>query len=298
MDALLHSISYGGTWGQAFLTAEQFIDKAAELGYDGVLLAAKRPHVSLLDCNAEARAALRERIAARGLRRVALAGYNNFTADLEHGDVPNQEIQIHYVTELARLARDLGGDLVRIFTGYEHPSAGYSAQWNLVVAAIRQCARRAADFGVTIGVQNHHDIAAGWESQYDLVQAVDEPNCKALFDAWAPALQGADIVAAARKMGSITAHTTIANYQRRPRYKYEPAVVNYTPLTPYVQAVPIEEGFIDYRAFLTALHASGFRGSVAYEMCSPLEGGGRMENLDRCARLFLEFLGRVRQETH
>ena len=87
-------------------------------------------------------------------------------------------------------------------------------------------------------------------------------------------------------------------YQRRPRYKYEPAVVNYTPLTPYVQAVPIEEGFIDYRAFLTALHASGFRGSVAYEMCSPLEGGGRMENLDRCARLFLEFLGRVRQETH
>ncbi|MEK7403780.1 MAG: hypothetical protein AAB225_01605 [Acidobacteriota bacterium] len=75
-------------------------------------------------------------------------------------------------------------------------------------------------------------------------------------------------------------------------------MVNYTPLTPYVQAVPIEEGFIDYRAFLTALHASGFRGSVAYEMCSPLEGGGRMENLDRCARLFLEFLGRVRQETH
>ena len=47
---------------------------------------------------------------------------------------------------------DLGGDLVRIFTGYEHPAAGYIAQWNLVVAAIKQCARRAAEFGVTIGV--------------------------------------------------------------------------------------------------------------------------------------------------
>ncbi len=290
MDTLLHSISYAGTWGQAFLTVEQFVDKAAELGYDGVLLAAKRPHVSLLDFDRRARTRLRRRIESRGLRRVAIAGYNNFTADLEHGDIPTQEIQIHYVVELARLAADLGGDLVRVFTGYEHPAAGYTAQWNLVVHALKQCARRAARFGVTIGVQNHHDIAAGYESLHDLIQAVDEPNCKALFDAWAPALQGADIVQAARKMGGITAHTTIANYQRRPRYRYEPSVVNYTPQTPYVLAVPIEEGFIDYRAFLHALREGGFNGTVAYEMCSPLAGGGSMENLDRCARLFVEFI--------
>ncbi len=290
MDALLHSISYAGTWGQAFLSVEQFVDKAAELGYDGVLLAAKRPHVSLLDYDRRARTRLRKQIEKRGLRRVALAAYNNFTADLEHADIPTQEIQIQYVVELARLAADLGGDLVRIFTGYEHPAAAYAAQWNLVVAAVKQCARRAARFGVTIGVQNHHDIAAGWESLYDLIRAVDEPNCKALFDAWAPALQGADILAAARRLGAVTAHTTIANYQRRPRYRYEPGAVNYTPLTPYVLAVPIEEGFIDYRAFLGALREGGFSGTVAYEMCSPLEGGGGMENLDRCARLFLEFL--------
>jgi len=194
------------------------------------------------------------------------------------------------VVELARLAADLGGDLVRVFTGYEHPAAGYSAQWNLVVSALKQSARRAARFGVTIGVQNHHDIGAGHESLYDLIQAVDEPNCKALFDAWAPALQGVDIVQAARKMGGITAHTTIANYQRRPRYRYEASVVNYTPLTPYVLAVPIQEGFIDYRAFLHALREGGFNGTVAYEMCSPLAGGGGMENLDRCARLFLDFI--------
>jgi len=290
MDALLHSISYAGTWGQAFLSVEQFVDKAAELGYDGVLLAAKRPHVSLLDFDRRARTRLRKHIEKRGLRRVVLAGYNNFTADLEHSDIPTQEIQIHYVVELARLARDLGGELVRIFTGYEHPAAGYAAQWNLVVAAIKQCARRAAPLGVTIGVQNHHDIAAGYESLYDLVQAVDEPNCKALFDAWAPALQGADIVAAARKLGALTAHTTIANYQRRPRYRLEAGLVNYTPQTPYVLAVPIEEGFIDYRGFLNALREGGFEGTVAYEMCSPLAGGGSMENLDRCARLFIEFI--------
>src|SRR5262249_32359039 len=156
------------------------------------------------------RARLRQHLERRKFRDVCVAGYNNFTADLDHGEVPHREIQIHYITELSRLARDLGGALVRIFTGYEHPAMAYTTHWSLVVGAIKECARRAAEFGVTIGVQNHHDLGAGFESQYDLIEAIDEPNCKALFDAWAPALHGADLDAAARKMAPVTVHTTIA----------------------------------------------------------------------------------------
>ena len=36
-----------------------------------------------------------------------------------------------------------------------------------MVAAIKECARRAAEFGVTIGVQNHHDIGVGFDAQYE-----------------------------------------------------------------------------------------------------------------------------------
>lgn len=290
---VLHSVSYAGAWGQAFLSVDQVVDKAGELGFQGVMLMAKRPHLSLLDYGQRERAALRQRLEERRMKSVCLAGYNNFTGDWEHGEIPHREIQVHYIVELARLARDLGGNLVRIFTGYEHPAAGYTAQWNATVAAIRECAQRAAEFGVIIGVQNHHDLAAGYESQYDLIQAVNEPNCKALFDAWAPALHGADLGAAARKMAPLTAHTTVANYQRRPRYHYDGAVVNYTPLTPYVQAVPIDEGFIDYRTFLGEMSAGGFDGTVAYEMCSPLVGGGAIENLDHYARRFIDFITRL-----
>jgi len=71
-----------------------------------------------------------------------------------------------------------------------------------VVSAIKECSRRASEFGVTIGVQNHHDLAAGFESQYDMIAAVDEPNCKALFDAWAPALHGADLGAGRTQDGA------------------------------------------------------------------------------------------------
>src|SRR5262249_45287959 len=146
---LLHSVSYAGLWGQASLDLDSFIDKAAGLGYDGVELMAKRPHLSVLDYDAAACAKLRRKIESRGMRSVCIAGYTNFTADLEHGEVPHREIQIQHVTELARIAHALGGTLVRIYTGYEHSSAPYAAQWKLVIDALRECARRVAPLGVT-----------------------------------------------------------------------------------------------------------------------------------------------------
>ncbi|MGH9672165.1 MAG: sugar phosphate isomerase/epimerase family protein, partial [Bryobacteraceae bacterium] len=139
-------------------------------------------------------------------------------------------------------------------------------------------------------VQNHHDMAAHHTVLRDLITAVGEPNCRAIFDAWAPALHGADIVQAAAELAPLTCHTTAADYQTRPRMKYHPAVVNYTAGTPWVQAVPMGEGFIDYRGFLSALRAGGYGGGVAYEMCSPLLGGGALENLDCYARRFLDFI--------
>ena len=288
---VLHSVSYAGVWpGQARLSLDEFVDKAAALGYPAVMLMAKRPHFSVLDYDEKACGRLRERLERKGLRCAVIAGYNNFTADLEHGDVPHREIQTQHVTELARMARDLGAPVVRIFTGYEHAAMSYAALWQMLVETLRECARWAAHYGVTIGVQNHHDLAAHYESQFDLVQAVGEPNCKAIFDAWSPALHGTDIVQAAAKMAPITCHTTAADYQRRPRFRYHPRVINYEAESSWVQAVPMGEGFIDYAGFLKAMRDGGYAGPVAYEMCSPLLGGGSMENLDCYARRFLEFL--------
>ena len=246
--------------GAAAALLEEFVDKAADLGFNGVMLGAKRPHLSVLDWNACRRRELRARIEARGLTSVCVAGYTNFTADLEHGDIPHREIQIRHVLDLAEMAHDLGGSLVRVFTGYENAAATPHAQWKILVEALRECARRSADLGVTIGVQNHHDVACGFESLDDLIREVNEPNCQAMFDAWAPALHGVDIVEAARRLAPRTVHTTIANYQLRPRYRYAPALVNYEKLTPSVQAVPMDEGFIDYRAFLAALKRAGLPG--------------------------------------
>ena len=59
----LHSVSYAGFWrGQDRLTVEEFLEKAKSLGFDGIMLVAKRPHVSPLDYDQDAREQLKKRI--------------------------------------------------------------------------------------------------------------------------------------------------------------------------------------------------------------------------------------------
>lgn len=296
---LLHSVSYAGLWGQAALPVADFLRKAAGLGYDGVELMAKRPHISILDYDAAARRELRAQINGLGLRHNVIAGYTNLTADMEHGEVPHREIQVSYMTELARLAQDLDAKAVRIFTGYENPSADFPRQWRLVVDTLREAARRAADYGVILGVQNHHDVGVGWESFRDLILEVDHPNCRAMFDAWAPALHtvgqpAGELRESAKQLAPLNIHTTVADYQLRPRYKYNAALINYEAHTPAVVAVPMGEGFIDYKTFLEGFAEGGFEGTIAYEMCSPIRGGGSEENLDRFAKRFLEWIAPFR----
>ena len=290
----LHSVSYAGFWrGQAKLNVDEFLVKAKQLGFDGVMLMAKRPHVSPLDYDAAARKALRRRIESLGLELVCLAGYTDFTAGVDKPGVPNVEIQACYVGELAKLARDLGTDMVRIFTGYERPGVPFDKQYAMVVEGLKLAGEKAAKYDVTLAVQNHHDIGVGHDTMYWLLREVNLPNVKSAFDAWAPALQGLnreEMRAAVLKMKPFIVHTTAADYVRLPRYHYEHSLTNFLQRDVLVRAVPMGEGFIDYQTFFRTLKEIGYQVYIAYEMCEVLEGGGDVENLDITAKKFLEYV--------
>jgi len=297
----LHSISYSGLWrGQAQLSVEEFLVKAKELGFDGVMLMAKRPHLSPLDWDAEGRARLRRRIEELGLKLVCLAGYSDFTAGCDKPGIPNVEQQAVYLGEVARLARDLGTDMVRVFTGYERSGVPYDRQYAMVVEGLRLAAREAAKYGVTLAVQNHHDIAIHHDTMAWLLEEVGMPNVKAAFDAWAPVLQGLppeDIERAIHRLRPWIVHTTVAQYVRQPRFRYLAEYTQYVPDVAVMRATGMSNprGVIDYDHFFRTLRAIGYRGYVAYEMCEVLEGGGSIENLDRRAREFLEYLRRYQK---
>lgn len=294
---VLHSVSYAGAWpGHSLLDVDAFLLKAVELGFGSIALVAKRPHVSPFDYDAAARQALKKRIRELGLELAALMGYTDFTAGIERPGIPSAEMNAGYVEVLARLAADLETTRLRVFTGYERSGVSYDAQYGELVQGLRLAAKAAAKHGVTLLVQNHHDLAVHHEQMAWLLAEVGEPNCKAAFDAWAPFLQGLSgqaMTDAVKTMGPWIAWTTVADYVVQPRFKYEPQLVNYVRQeSDLVRAVPPGQGRVDYAAFFEGLRAAGYQGHVAYEMCAVLEGGGSIENLDCTARAFLDFLSR------
>jgi sugar phosphate isomerase/epimerase len=126
-----------------------------------------------------------------------------------------------------------------------------------------------------------------------LLDEVNLPNVKAAFDCWSPTLEGLssdEIKKAIYTMKPYIVHTTTADYEKLPRYKYESNQTNYISLLPQMRAVPMGEGFLDYKTFISTLKEIGYQGYIAYEMCEVLKGGGSIENLDKSAKAFLEYV--------
>ena len=290
MQLGLFSISYGGLWGQAALDLRAFVRKAATLGYDAVMPAGKRPHLSPLDFNADAVAALRDELDSAGVKCAVVAAYTDLTP-ASAAEVPFIEMQIAYVERLYEIGAQLGANVVRVFTAYEGPGQNPHANWQRVVTTLREMCDRAATHGVTVAIQNHHDVGLHTTALLELLHDINRPNCKLGFDAWSPALRGEDLYEAAKLAAPHTAITTNADYIRLPRYRYRPELVNYEPATPdLVRAVPFGTGFIDYESFFRGLRDGGFAGLATFEMCSPIRGGGLIENLDAYARTYVRWM--------
>lgn len=280
----LFSVSYAGLWGQHQLDLLSFIEKAAQLGYPAVELMGKRPHLSILDWSEGELQRIRDCAAQNHIAISTLAGYTDFTASRTSPEVPFGEIQVAYVRVLARMAQLLGAKIVRVFTGYTTDELAYTDDWTRSVKSVRECAVVAADFNIVLGVQNHHDIGISSSAFLEFLDDVNHPNCRAMYDPWSPALMGEDLYSWAKLLAPRMVQTTLADYVRLKRFAYVQGLVNYRPLAEMVRAVPLGEGFIDLKGFFAGLKEGGFDGYVAYEMCSPLRGGGSQANLDTTAK--------------
>lgn len=292
MIPTLFSVSYAGLWGQHQLDLKSFLSKAGQLGYRAVELMGKRPHLSVVDTQRRDLDDIRRAAETARVEIATIAGYTNFTLARDT-EVPAVEMQVAHVRQLAQFAQQLGAKIIRVFTGYLVQQDGFARDWEICVRAVRECATVAADHGVILGVQNHHDVGVGVDSYIEFLDDVDHPNCKAMFDPWAPALHGDDLRLCARRLAPRMIQTTLADYVRLPRYQYVPGLVNYQRLQDAVRAVPLGEGFVDLKAFFSGLREAGFSGYVAYEMCSPVRGGGSEQNLDRTAGKSLETIARL-----
>lgn len=291
MKYCLFSVSYAGFWGQHRLSLEEFIRKAGALGYGGVEIMSKKPHFYPYDVSAGYLGRIKRVLGECGLEVPCLAAYTNFGAGAESAEVPIADLQVSYVRKTAELAKELGAPLIRVFTAYENPVEPFAVQWKKGVENIRACCDAAAEYGVKIGIQNHHDLAVHTKSLLEFYYEVDRPNLGLMPDLWSMQLRGEDLSAALDLVKEQTIFSTVADYVILPRYNYHPALVNYQEKEPpLVKAVPMGSGELDYETYFNTLRKSGYDGWVSYEMCSPLRGGGSLENLDFCAQKFLSYM--------
>ncbi len=294
MTPTLFSVSYAGYWGQHRLSVADFLRKAASLGYPAVEIGGKRPHLSTLDYpSEESLTPLRDLARSLNVEIATIAGYTDFTVGAGSPEVPLVEMQVAYVRDLARMARTLGAKIVRVFSGYFTSPTAFHADWTKCVSALQMSAEAAQAFGVTLGLQNHHDVGVSTETFLELFRDVGHPNLKAMFDPWSIGLQGENLYEAGKRMAPLMVQTTLADYVRLDRFAYRQHLVNYERLDPpAVRAVPLGDGFLEMPAFFKGLKEGGFKGYVAYEMCSPLRGGGSETNLDAAAR---QSLAKIRE---
>ena len=198
----LYTITYLGVWYRGGgLTLEQVIDRAKQYGYDGVEVDGKRPHGNPLDWP---RSRCRDLLAYaqdRGVEIYAVAANNDFSSPIpEH-----RESQLAYVRDLLRMTADLGAKALRVFLAWPgvtllpagggrydlaravwekaHESFSPEQAWASCREGLVESARYAGEHGVTLALQNHPPVIAGYRDVLRMIREVGSPHLKACFDA-------------------------------------------------------------------------------------------------------------------
>jgi sugar phosphate isomerase/epimerase len=285
MKLALHSVGYSGVWGSGTVKAlSEFLRKAAELGFDGVELMGKRPHVSPLDFSRDRLRALRDEIGSLNLELCCIASYHDFSPQPDHPDMAQTEKELLYLREALRMANALECPLVRVYSGYRRSTVPFESHWESCVRALKESCKMAEDFDVCIGLQNHSPVSSYLSEVLRMVEEIGSDRLKVVLDAPLLAERGEDLREAVLRCGDLIAHSHTSDF----RYVYGREPGDYFTFRRVV-AVPMGKGAVDYPAFVGALREIDYDGYLSYEMCCRLEGGGSEENLDRLAAHALRY---------
>jgi len=269
----LYSITFLGLWYQGKeLSLEQVIKKAKEYGYDGVEIDGKRPHGNPNDWPTKRCKQLRSVADGEGIEIYAVAGNNDFSSPIcEH-----RECQIVYLRELIRMAYDMGAAAVRVFLAWpgvtRQPQIGMYTlarniwdhthslttggdDWSRCRDALAECARYAADYGVTLALQNHAPIVTSYKDVLRMIKQVNSPQLKACIDL--PLLSNKSpegIRAAATETGRLE---VLSHFGGEFERAADGSVVN-------------DHENEAYPHFIREMKQIGYNGYMGYELCHPL----------------------------
>ena len=277
----LYSISYGGIWykGPA-LSFDALCNKAKEYGFDGVELDNKRPMGNPMDLDQKKRDEMKNSLAKYGLEIPCVAANNDFSSPVpEHRDC-----QLLMVRETARLAKDLGAKVVRLFAAWpgvpihdgvgtydltrgsefytfqrQYPFTTRLDRYNFVKESLREAAKMGEEFGILMALQNHAPLIRGWRDTYDLVREVNSPWLKICLDL--PIFEKLEkeyVANAVRTVGKLQVHSHFGGeYYHDTDGTIKPRVLDY-----------YAGGMIpDYSHYIGLMNEINYNGYFTFELC-------------------------------
>jgi len=289
----LYSITYRGIWykGPA-LDVFQLVREAKRQGWEGLELDTERPHAAPMDLDKDACKKLRDLAGELELPICAVSP----NCDLSSPIPSQREAMICYVRDCIELAHDLGSPICKIFAAWRGVTIGKEGvasydltyghapfpYWKedrrpLVVEAVKELAKVAGDFGITLAMQNHGpDIVNNYKDTLALIRDVDSPHFKGCMDinieddpeseqrAW-------DM---AKESGPLQVHSHLnGEFKRDADGRVYLAAAGY-----------FDDRFwgrkVAYPAYFEALASIGYQGYIDWEFCHPAIENGQFAGLD------------------
>lgn len=293
------------------LTVEESMRRAAKYGFDAVDIWPHRPLAFPMDVSKDRRKKLVELAEELGLKFAAIEACTDFRRS-DHILTPRQEKEILFVKECCELAHDLGCPIVRILAGFVgyfwHVgwSLGYSntamwnarsievskeedflIEWEFAKKGIKECAEIAADYGVTLALQNHPPLTNNTEETIAMIEEIDHPNLKLGLDL--PLFESQDpefIWETVKKCKDLMVHSHLIGL------KYLGGMNN---MWGFKEVIP-SEGQENWIEFFKACDAIGYQGYFAHEQCSPIIlPGHKKATIEEVDRRYQETMKWVKQ---
>jgi sugar phosphate isomerase/epimerase len=255
-------------------------NKAKEYGFDGVELDNKRPMGNPMDLDQKKRDAMKNSLTKYGLEIPCVAANNDFSSPVpEHRDC-----QLLMVRETARLAKDLGAKVVRLFAAWpgvpihdgvgtydltrgsefytfqrQYPFTTRLDRYNFVKESLREAAKMGEEFGILMALQNHAPLIRGWRDTYDLVREVNSPWLKICLDL--PIFEKLEkeyVANAVRTVGKLQVHSHFGGeYYHDTDGTIKPRVLDY-----------YAGGMIpDYSHYIGLMNEINYNGYFTFELC-------------------------------
>jgi sugar phosphate isomerase/epimerase len=276
----LYSISYGGIWYKgAALSFDELCKYAKQYGFEGVELDNKRPMGCPMDLDQRKRDEMKNSLAKYGLEMPALSANNDFSSPIpEH-----RECQLLMVNETAKLAKDMGAKVVRLFAAWpgvpihegvgtyelargeyytfqrQYPYVTWIDRYNYVKDCLKEAARFGEENGVVMALQNHAPLIRTWRDTYDLVKEVNSPFLKVCLDLPIFDKQDKEYIAnAVRTVGNLQVHSHFGGeYYRDANNVVQPKMLDY-----YAGGI-----MPDYAHYISLMDEIGYNGWFTFELC-------------------------------